>query len=99
MHRGHFRVGFGRDDGGGLHLLAVRSGPGFPEAGEGDRPAANGPREIRALAAAMRLPFIEPIRRKQTTASLHGVAERRLVVDRLGPRIDQEREALWILDP
>src|SRR5215203_4098498 len=47
----------------------------------------------------MRFPLVESVGGKQAAPALHGVLERRLLVDRLSPCIDQQREALRILDP
>ena len=51
------------------------------------------------LAAALILPFVVPIRRNQAAPPLDGVLERRLVENRLGTRIDQERKFTGILHP
>ena len=53
----------------------------------------------KAAAAAFDFPFVEAVGRKQTAPPLHRVAKRRLVVDQLAACIDQQREALGILDP
>src|SRR5262249_28519263 len=57
------------------------------------------PYVIRPLVAADLPPFVEAVGREQAAAAPHGHAERRLLVDRLAARIDQEREPGGILHP
>ena len=55
--------------------------------------------EEGALAATRDLPFVIAVGRNQAAAPPHRVLEGRLVVDRLGSGIDQERHLAGILDP
>src|SRR5205814_2461000 len=92
-------VGLGGDDGGGLQLFAVRSHPAFPYAGEGDRAAGPWAHDIGALVAAVLPPFVETVGGDEAAAALHGVFERRLVVDRFAARVDEQAKPARVLDP
>jgi hypothetical protein len=87
------------DDGRGFHLLAVGSHPGLPQAGEADRNAILRTDAKRALAAGRVLPFVETVRGEEAPPPSHGIAERGLVIDRLGARVDEQAEAAGILHP
>ena len=87
------------DDRDRVELLAVRTDPGFRECCESERAAIAAMDEERPLASAHHLPFVVTVSGDQAATALHRILERRLVLNRLRTRVDQQRNFAGILDP
>src|SRR5437762_642327 len=80
-------------------LLAARPHAGIRERGKADGTAIAPMDEKRPLAAAGLLPFVIAVRRNQAAPPLDGILERRLLQNRLGTCVDQERKFTGIFHP
>jgi hypothetical protein len=82
------RVGLGREQGRRLDRAAVPLPP-LPQARDAERASAGDAEQVRVFLAADHAPFVEGIGRHQAPAQLERRAERRLLLHRLGPCVDE----------
>jgi len=100
VQRREQRVGLRRDDRAGVEHLALRRQPALRQPGEREEAALLHADVDRLLGTTCaHLPFVETICRQQATVPPVGVAERRLLVNRFGSRIDHLRTDARILGP